>query len=107
LVSPGTLCLALLAVLRVVLELFVVEKYLFACCKNELCPAVDTLERSIVEFHGRLPLQGLTPKSAMVLDNLPVPVPCFLSECKTWARTALKKRAVDVACLVIPVNLAA
>lgn len=57
--------LALLTVLRIVLELFVVEKNLLASCKHELCAAVYTLEHSIGEFHGRLPLQGLSPKTAM------------------------------------------
>jgi hypothetical protein len=51
--------------LRIILELFVVEKYLLARCKHELRAAVYTLQNSIGEFHGRLPLQGASPKSAM------------------------------------------
>jgi hypothetical protein len=47
--------LALLAALGIVLELFVVEEELLACRKNELGAAVDALEYSIGEFHGRLP----------------------------------------------------
>jgi hypothetical protein len=68
--SLGALGLALLAVLGVVFELFVVEEDLFARCKNELGSAVDTLEDSIGEFHGRLPSQGVHPKSATALTEL-------------------------------------
>jgi hypothetical protein len=49
----------------VVPELFVVEKYLLARCEHKLRAAVHTLQNSIGEFHGRLPLQGASPKSAM------------------------------------------
>jgi len=63
--SPRALRLALFAVLRIVLELLVVEKDLLACCKYELCAAVYTLQCSIGEFHGRLPPQEIAPKSAM------------------------------------------
>jgi hypothetical protein len=62
-------------VFGIVLELLVVEKYLLTRCKHEICSAVYTLEHSIDELHGRLPSQGLTPKSAMDLEDLPVPVP--------------------------------
>jgi len=61
--------------LWVVLELFVVEEELLACSKNELGAAVNALQDSIREFHGRLPSQGLAPKSAMVRTSLPFPVP--------------------------------
>lgn len=45
--------------LGVVLELFVVEKDLFARSENKLGAAVNTLKDSIGEFHGRLPSQGV------------------------------------------------
>jgi hypothetical protein len=64
-------------VLGVIPELFVVEENLLACCEYELGAAVDALKHSILEFHGRLPSQGLAPKSAMDLEDLPVPVPCL------------------------------
>jgi hypothetical protein len=51
--------------LGVVLELFIVEEELLACSEHKLGAAVDTLQGSIGEFHGRLPSQGLAPKSAM------------------------------------------
>jgi hypothetical protein len=62
--TAGALGLALLAVFGVVLELFIVEKQLLARRKNELGAAVDTLQNTIGEFHGRLASQGITPKSA-------------------------------------------
>ena len=62
--SARALRLALLAVFGVVLELFIVEKELLAGRKNKLGAAVDTLQDSIGEFHGRLASQGITPKSA-------------------------------------------
>jgi hypothetical protein len=55
LAAAHALCLALFAALRVVLELFVVEEDLLAGRKNELGAAVDALQNSIGEFHGRLP----------------------------------------------------
>jgi hypothetical protein len=55
LTSPRTFRLALFAMLGIVLELFVVEENLLACCEHKFCAAVDTLKDSIVEFHGRLP----------------------------------------------------
>jgi hypothetical protein len=55
LTATNALCLALLAALGIVLELFVVEENLLAGRKNELGAAVDALEYSIGEFHGRLP----------------------------------------------------
>jgi hypothetical protein len=59
--------------LGVVLELFVVEEELLACCENKLGAAVNTLQDSIGEFHGRLPPQGLPPKSAMAQLELAGP----------------------------------
>jgi hypothetical protein len=41
--------------LGVVLELFIVEEQLLACRENKLGAAVNTLQDSIGEFHGRLP----------------------------------------------------
>jgi hypothetical protein len=63
--AAGALRLALLAVFGVVFELFIVEKELLAGRKNELGPAVDTLQNSIGEFHGQLASQGFTPTSVM------------------------------------------
>jgi hypothetical protein len=60
-------------VLGIVLELFVVEEELLACCEYELGAAVNTLKDSIGEFHGRLLSQGLSPKSAMALQRLAGP----------------------------------
>jgi hypothetical protein len=65
-------------VLRVVLELFVVEENLLARGKDKFCAAVDALKHSICEFHGRLPSQGLPPKTVMD-EDAPIPVPCLLS----------------------------
>ena len=73
LAAPRTLRLALLAVLGVVLELLVVEELLLACGENKLGAAVDAFQHSIGEFHGRLPSQGLTPKSATALQDLAGP----------------------------------
>jgi hypothetical protein len=51
--------------LGVVLELFIVEEELLACSEHKLGAAVDAFQHSIGEIHGRLPSQGLSPKSAM------------------------------------------
>ncbi len=56
--------------LGVVLELFVVEEKLLACRENKLGAAVNTLQDSIGKFHGRLPSQGLPPKSARAPQEL-------------------------------------
>ena len=53
--AARALCLALLAMLGVVLELFVVEKQLFAGGEHELRSAIVTLQNSVDKFHGRLP----------------------------------------------------
>jgi hypothetical protein len=55
LTAAQTLRLALFAAFGVVLELFVVEENLFAGRKNELGAAVNALQYTIGEFHGRLP----------------------------------------------------
>ncbi|MGB8031471.1 MAG: hypothetical protein WCF30_17605 [Terracidiphilus sp.] len=46
------------------------EEELLACCEHKLGAAVNALQDSIGEFHGRLPSQGLLPKSAMALKEL-------------------------------------
>ena len=53
--ATRSLCLALLAVLGVVLKLFVVEKQLLTRGEHKLNPAVRTLQHSVDKFHGRLP----------------------------------------------------
>jgi hypothetical protein len=53
--------------LGVVLELLIVEEELLACSENKLGAAVNAFQDSIGEFHGRLPSQGLLPKSATAL----------------------------------------
>jgi len=55
--------------LGVVLELLIVEEELLACCEHKLGAAVNAFQHSIGEFHGRLPSQGLPPKSAMALQE--------------------------------------
>jgi hypothetical protein len=45
--------------------LLIVEKYLLARRKHKISSTVYALEHSIDELHGRLPSQGLAPKSAM------------------------------------------
>src|SRR5438874_1434808 len=50
----GALRLALLAALRVVLEIFVVKEQLLTRGEDEFRTAVNTLENLIREFHGRL-----------------------------------------------------
>jgi hypothetical protein len=54
-VAPHALCLALLAALGVVFEVFVVKKHLLAGRENKLGAAVNAFKDSIREFHGRLP----------------------------------------------------
>ena len=45
--------LAVLTALGFILEVLVVEEVLFSRCENEVCPAVNTLEDSILEIrHG-------------------------------------------------------
>ena len=54
---------AVLAALRFVLKLFVVEEQLLASCKDEIAATVDTLEDLVLEFHAPSPLFSvcLTP----------------------------------------------
>ena len=47
----NSLCLTYLAAFWFVLELLIVEEQLFACSKNKIGPAVDTLEYLVLEFH--------------------------------------------------------
>jgi hypothetical protein len=56
--SVGTLGLALLTALGVVLKLFIVKEKLLTRGENELIAAVYALEDSILKFHGRLPREG-------------------------------------------------
>jgi hypothetical protein len=53
-----TLSLALLATLGVVFKLFIVKEKLLSRGEDELITAIDTLEHSILKFHGRLPREG-------------------------------------------------
>jgi hypothetical protein len=57
-----TLRLAILATLGFVFKLFIVEKELFACGKDEFVTAIHALQASILEFHFRSPppRDGLT-----------------------------------------------
>jgi len=48
----------LLAALRVVFKLFIVEEKLLTGSEHELFTAVYALEDSILKFHGRLPREG-------------------------------------------------
>jgi hypothetical protein len=50
-----------------------VEENLLAGRKNKLGAAVNACEDSIGEFHCRLPVQGLAPKSALALNDLAGP----------------------------------
>jgi hypothetical protein len=45
----------LLAALGIVFEIFVVEKQLLACGKDELGATIAALQHSVDKFHGRLP----------------------------------------------------
>ncbi len=56
--------------LGVIFKLLIVEEELLACCENKLGAAVNAFQHSIGEFHGRLPSQGLPPKSAMAQRDL-------------------------------------
>lgn len=53
--TVGTLGLALLAPLRIVLELLFVKEELFTCGEHKFLTAIHALENSIGKFHGRLP----------------------------------------------------
>jgi hypothetical protein len=57
--------LALLAVLGVVFELFVVKEKLLACGEHKFSAAVTALQNPIDEFHGRLPQRTQGRSSAM------------------------------------------
>ena len=56
--AAHTLCLALLAVLGIVLELFVVEEKLLARSEDELGATVIALQNSVGKLHGRFPEKG-------------------------------------------------
>ena len=87
--------LALLAVLGVVLELFIVKEDLLARGKDKFGAAVCALQNSIGEFHGRLPRTG---KNIVIghgsEEACRSRFPVLLSECTTRARTASKKSGI-------------
>lgn len=103
--SPHALRLALLAMLRVVFKLFVVEKDLLACRKNKLGAAVNACEDSIGEFHCRLPAQGLTPKSATALKELAGPGSLFLFVMHNKGPVRMKIKRFTSFCPVNPGSL--
>jgi hypothetical protein len=90
--SARALGLALLAVLGVVFELFVVEKQLLAGGKHKVGATVSTFQYSIVEIHGRLPCnRELFPIRPCLLRRVAVGGdPCSLSRYTTRARTAVE-----------------
>ncbi len=51
----GALPLALLAMLRVILELFIVKEELLARGEHKFRAAVTAFQNSVDEFHGRFP----------------------------------------------------
>jgi hypothetical protein len=72
-----TLGLALLTMLGIVFELFVVEEKLLACSKYEFCTAIATFQNSVRKLHGRLPKEGKPLKSAMSLVTCRSRFPVF------------------------------
>ena len=58
--AADALRLALLAVLGVVLELFLVEEKLLAGGEYKLSAAIAALQDSVLKFHGQLPLRRET-----------------------------------------------
>jgi hypothetical protein len=58
--AARTFRLALLAVLGIVLELFIVEEELLARGEHEVNAAVSALQDSVDKFHGRFPKQERT-----------------------------------------------
>jgi hypothetical protein len=92
--SARTLGLALLAVLRIVLKLFVVKENLLACGKDKFRAAVDALKHSICEFHGRLPSQGLPPRTVMD-EDAPFRIPASCRNAIQGPGPHQKIRAVD------------
>jgi hypothetical protein len=57
----NALSLACLATFGFVLELLVVKEKLFACGKNKVRPAVNTLQHLILEVHPLTPFPGHIP----------------------------------------------
>jgi hypothetical protein len=74
--AVGSLGLALLASLGVVLELLVVKKQLLACGENKFFAAINTLQDSIGKFHRRLPRTQVNalnrPSNPILLFPFPV-----------------------------------
>jgi hypothetical protein len=92
--SARALGLALLAMLGVVLELFIVKEDLLARGKHKFGATIGALQYSIGEFHGRLPqIREVRRNRPWLRRDVPVAVPCLLSECTTRARTAFKKKS--------------
>jgi hypothetical protein len=80
--SPSAaLRLALLAALRIVHELFVVEEKLLTCGEHKLCAAVDARQNSIGKFHGRLPQRRETYRYRPRYSIFAGPFPCLRSCC--------------------------
>ena len=82
---------ALFTTLGVVFELLVVKEELLACREYEIGAAVNTLQYSILEFHGRLPNRELHRSGHSPVNNA-VPVPC-LCLVQTRARAAFNGAA--------------
>jgi len=76
-ISTGALGFALFTTLGVVFELLIVEEELLTRRKDEVSAAVNTLEDSIREFHGRLPNRGAF-RSGYDFSEHAVPVPVFV-----------------------------
>jgi hypothetical protein len=92
-IAAGTLSLALFAMPRVVLELFVVEKHLLTRSKNKLCAAVDAFQYAIRKFHGRLPRKAERIEIGLDLGKLAGPGSCFRTAAiSTRARAAQHRR---------------
>jgi len=94
--ATGTLRLALLAVLRIVLELFVVKEELLAGGEYKLSAAVITFQNSVFKFHGRLP-QYRDGAEIGHGPQLAGPVSLFsYVEHVTRARAATKRRLFEL-----------
>jgi hypothetical protein len=70
----GALGFALLAVLRVILELFVVKEDLFASGKDKLRATIDARHHSIRKIHGHVPEAGGHAGAGLTTEKLAVPV---------------------------------
>jgi hypothetical protein len=68
----------LLAALRVVFKLFIVEEKLLTSSEDKLLTAVYALEDSILKFHGRLPREGKIESALNSTRRLPVSLFSFV-----------------------------